>query len=153
MMVRIHATAGAVALACIAAFWCASLLSEAVGDPATIALVKAAILYGMALLIPALALAGGTGFRLAKKSKVGIVQRKTLRMPLAAANGVLILVPSAIFLANRSAAGELDATFYAVQAVELAAGAANVLLLGLNMRDGLALRQRRRRKPGLLAAG
>ena len=153
MMVRIHATAGAVALVCIAAFWCASLLSEAIGDPATIALVKAAILYGMALLISALAVAGGTGFKLAKGWKGGLVQRKALRMRLAAGNGLLVLVPSAIFLANRSAEGALDVTFYAVQAVELAAGAANFVLLGLNMRDGLALRRRSRSKPGLLPAG
>lgn len=38
----------------------------------------------------------------------------------------------------RAAAGQFDATFTPVQAVELAAGATNVALLGPNVRDGIA---------------
>ena len=36
-----------------------------------------------------------------------------------------------------------DATFYAVQVVELVAGALNLALLGMNLRDGLRLTGRR----------
>ncbi len=61
-------------------------------------------------------------------------------MPLIAANGVLVLIPSALFLAYKARAGEFDMTFYAVQALELVAGAANITLLGLNIRDGLKMK-------------
>jgi hypothetical protein len=43
--------------------------------------------------------------------------------------------------------GEFDTAFYAVQALELAAGAANITLLGLNMRDGLRMKGRFRCQP------
>ena len=65
-------------------------------------------------------------------------------MPFIAANGLLILVPAAIFLSVRAQAGMFDGAFYAVQAVELLAGAINVTLIGLNIRDGLRLSRRRR---------
>jgi hypothetical protein len=67
-------------------------------------------------------------------------------MPLIAANGLLVLIPSALFLASKASAGEFDTAFYAVQAIELAAGAANIMLLGLNMRDGLKMSGRLRRQ-------
>ncbi|MGO9773237.1 MAG: hypothetical protein ACLPSW_27565, partial [Roseiarcus sp.] len=69
------------------------------------------------------------------------------RMPFIAANGVLILIPSALFLASKASAGVFDTSFYAVQALELIAGATNLTLLGLNMRDGLRLKGRLRRAP------
>ena len=68
-------------------------------------------------------------------------------MPIIAANGVLILIPSALFLAHKAGAVEFGASFYAVQALELAAGAANITLLGLNMRDGLKMKGWLRRQP------
>jgi hypothetical protein len=37
--------------------------------------------------------------------------------------------------------------FYAVQALELVGGAANITLLSLNMRDGLRMKGRLRRRP------
>ena len=57
-------------------------------------------------------------------------------MPFIADNGILILIPAALFLASKAKAAAFDTTFYAVQALELFAGATNVVLLGLNMRDG-----------------
>jgi hypothetical protein len=47
-------------------------------------------------------------------------------------------------LSLRASAGSFDATFYAVQLLELAAGATNVTLLALNVRDGLRLAGRLR---------
>ena len=55
---------------------------------------------------------------------------------------MLVLIPSALFLAWKASAGAFDAAFYAVQAVELIAGAVNVTLLSLNMRDGLRMTRR-----------
>jgi len=66
-------------------------------------------------------------------------------MPVIAANGLIVLVPAAWFLAGKSAAGEFDSTFYIVQAVELLAGAANLTMMGLNIRDGLRMTGKIRR--------
>ena len=50
-----------------------------------------------------------------------LVARKKRRMPVIAANGLLILVPAAVVLDQWAAAGAFDARFYVVQAVELLA--------------------------------
>lgn len=142
MLPRIHAFAGGLALLTILAFWSATIVSELTGDLALIARVKAGILMGMAVLVPSLMLTGGTGFRLASRWRSRIVQTKKKRMIAAALNGAVVLVPSAVLLAIWSAQGRFDGWFFAVQALELAAGALNIVLLGLNMRDGLRMRSR-----------
>lgn len=94
-------------------------------------------------LIPSMAVAGATGASLGRGWKLPQVTRKTRRMKLIAANGLVILLPCAVFLALRARAGTFDIWFYSVQACELAAGGANIALMVANMRDGLALRARR----------
>jgi hypothetical protein len=143
MLKTLHPFAGAVALATVATFWLATLLVELLGSPAAVAAVKTAIPWGFLLLIPALAATGGTGLTLAKGRRAGLIGAKRKRMPVIAANGVLVLVPAALFLAAKARAGDFDAGFYAVQAVELAAGAVNIALLGLNMRDGMRMKPHR----------
>jgi hypothetical protein len=96
------------------------------------------------VLVPALAAASGSGLALAKGRRVGLVNTKLKRMPFIAANGLPVLVPSALFLAFKARSGQFDLTFYLAQAIELAAGATNLTLLGLNMRDGLKINGRRR---------
>jgi hypothetical protein len=86
-----------------------------------------------------MALAGATGFSLGGRSKAALVAAKRRRMPVIALNGLLILVPCAVFLAGRAGSDTLDAAFYTVQAIELIAGALNLVLMGLNIRDGLRL--------------
>jgi Na+/H+ antiporter NhaA len=76
-----------------------------------------------------------------------LIGAKIKRMPLIAANGILVLIPSALFLAFKARADEFDTGFYAVQALELAAGAANIAMLALNIRDGLKMTGRLRRPP------
>jgi len=145
-MIRIvHPVAGAVALATILAFWISTLVAELFCDAAAVLTVKTAILCGLALLIPAMAAVGGTGFRLGGRSRDPRVIAKRRRMPVIAANGLLVLVPCAIFLQARAADGLFDAVFYGVQGLELLAGALNITLLGLSLRDGLALAARRGR--------
>src|SRR5262249_3298439 len=122
-------------------------LSELFASEAMVIAVKTAIPWGFLLLIPALAAAGGSGFALAKGRRAGLVGAKLKRMPIIAANGVLVLIPSALFLAHEARAAEFDISFYTVQAIELAAGAANITLLGLNMRDGLKMKGWLRRQP------
>ena len=142
---RAHIVAAIVGFVVIVSFWTATVLSEVFAGPAAVAAVKSGILIGMAVLIPALVIAGATGYRLGGKSVGPTVAAKRRRMPFIALNGLLVLVPSAIFLAGKAARLEFDAAFYAVQAVELAAGGVNIALMGFNMRDGFRLTQKRRR--------
>ena len=151
----IHPIAGLIAFLTIATFWLSTAISELFGSAATVTAVKTAIPWGFFLLVPALAATGGSGFFLSKGQRQGVVGRKLKRMPIIAANGLLVLVPAALFLAAKAKAGEFDATFYTVQALELLAGAVNLTLLGLSMRDGLALTQWRRKsflRPAATAA-
>jgi hypothetical protein len=145
MIRRIHMIAGIVAFLMILTFWSLTIASELSGNHTAVAAVKHWILWGMLLLVPAMAAVGGTGFKLGARSAAPIVLAKKRRMPVIAMNGVLVLVPAAFFLAGRSAAGVFDGSFYAAQAIELTAGAVNLVLLGLNMRDGLRLTGRLKR--------
>ena len=148
MKTRIHAAAGAVALITVSAFWLSTATVELLGDTAAITMVKKSVLVGMAVLIPAMIIAGASGFSLGKGWKSPVVARKKWRMRIIAANGLLVLVPSAFLLSSFATAGRFDNLFTIVQAIELLAGATNIALLSLNMRDGLSLR----RKPVRLAA-
>ena len=139
MLKAIHPAAGVAALLTITTFWLSTALSELFGSTSAVIAVKTAIPWGFMLLIPALAAAGGSGFALAGSAGDGRIGAKRRRMPIIAANGVLVLVPSALFLAAKARVGEFDLSFDLVQALELVAGAANITLLGLNLRDGLKL--------------
>jgi len=143
----IHPIAGGLAIVTIAAFWLSTVVSELVGSQALVVAVKTTIPWGFLVLIPALAAAGGTGFKLARGHRAGLVGTKAKRMPLIALNGILVLLPSAFFLAYKAQAGAFDTSFYVVQGFELLVGAANFTLLGLNMRDGLKMKGRLRRMP------
>jgi hypothetical protein len=146
-MIRIvHPIAGALAILTIATFWLSTALSELFGAQAVVTTVKTAIPWGFLLLIPSLAVAGGSGFALAKGRRAGLVGAKIKRMPVIAVNGILVLIPSALFLASKARTADFDTSFYAVQALELAAGAVNLALVGLNMRDGLKMKGRLRRR-------
>lgn len=148
MIQKLHAAAGALALLMIAGFWGATALTELVGDAHRITTVKTGILYGMVVVIPAMATAGITGAGLGRGMRLPAVAIKLNRMKVIAGNGILILLPSAVFLALRAQAGQFDIGFVIVQTLELLAGAVNITLLGLNMRDGLRLAARRRRVRG-----
>ncbi|MCC7425383.1 MAG: hypothetical protein IT557_00620 [Alphaproteobacteria bacterium] len=135
----VHLAAGVIGFLTILSFWISTAISELSGDVAMIAAVKGAILWGMILLVPAMMAVGATGLRLARGSAAPLVRAKQRRMPIIAGNGLLVLVPSAVFLAGRATEGRFDATFVAIQALELLAGGINIVLMALNIRDGLAL--------------
>lgn len=139
----IHPVAGSIALLMIVSFWLSTAISELTAGVATVTTVKTLIPWGFVILIPALIAAGGFGFRLGKTMRGPLVAAKKKRMPFIAANGILVLIPAALYLSFKAQAGSFDAGFYTIQAIELIAGAANITLLGLNMRDGLRLRGRR----------
>jgi hypothetical protein len=148
MLSRVHASAALVATLIIALFFSSTVVVEAMGDHRAIAWVKTRIVApGLFVLVPALVLTGGSGFMLSRGWRSPLVARKKRRMPVIAANGLLILVLAAVVLDQWAAAGAFDARFYVVQAVELLAGGTNLTLMGLNMRDGLRLSGRLRRPP------
>lgn len=145
MKKAIHPIAGALALVILVTFWLSTAVAEMSGSQAAVVAIKTAIPWGFPLLIPALAATGGTGFALSRGRRGGLLDAKIKRMPWIAVNGLLILIPAALFLSFKAQAGEFDMRFYAAQALELVAGATNITLLGLNMRDGLTLKGRLRR--------
>ena len=87
---------------------------------------------------------GGSGFELVGKRCGPLVARKKKLMAFIAANGILILVPAALYLSVKAQAGAFDTRWYSVQAVELIAGGVNIVMLSLSMRDGLRLTGARR---------
>jgi len=137
MILQIHAKAGALAFLTIICFWFSTVTAEAFGDQWTIATVKEVILWAFLILIPAIVTAAVTGRKMASGNPAA--RAKAKRMPFIAANGVLILVPAAVFLFMKARAGEFDTSFVVVQGLELLAGATNATLLFLNLRDGRAL--------------
>ena len=136
---KLHLVASVLALLIIAAFWVSTLGSELFGTEDDIRTVKLMIPWGFLVLIPSLALAGGTGHVLGRGRADRLVARKSKRMPFIAANGIVILIPAALFLAYKADAYAFDTTFYAVQVLELVMGALNIALLGLNLVDGFRL--------------
>ncbi|EBA14450.1 lipoprotein, putative [Roseobacter sp. SK209-2-6] len=139
MKTRIHAIAGGIGLLMILTFWTSTILSELFGSHDTIAMVKELILYGMFILVPAMAIVGASGASLGAGRSAQLVSAKKKRMPIIAANGLLILLPMAFVLESKASAGTFDARFYVLQVVELIAGATNITLMAMNARDGVRL--------------
>lgn len=139
MIARIHAAAGVIGFLTILTFWTSTAASELFGSPETVAAVKQAILWGMLVLVPSMAAAGGTGFKLLGSRTDALALAKKRRMMVIGPNGIVVLMPCAFYLASLATKGQFTATFYTVQAIELVAGLVNLTLMGLNIRDGLRL--------------
>jgi len=140
MKIIIHRSAAIMAILCIATFFTSTLWVELFGTEESIAMVKRLIVMpGLFILIPCIAVAGVSGFLLSMGRSSGLVARKKQRMPFIAANGTFVLIPAAMFLDQAATAAHFDTTFYIVQSIELLVGATNLLLMGLNMRDGLKI--------------
>ncbi len=103
------------------------------------------VMPGLFILVPAIAAAGVTGFAVAGQRKGELIDKKKKRMPFIGANGILVLLPAAIYLDHLAAGGNFDTVFYLVQALELIAGSVNLTLMSLNIRDGLKMSGRLRR--------
>lgn len=146
MTLILHRLAAYIAILCVATFFSATIFVEFAGMDDSIAMVKSLILWpGLFILVPAVALAGGSGLTLAKSRGGRLVQQKKKRMPFIAVNGILVLIPCAIFLDRWASIGVFDVKFYIVQGVELLAGVINFTLMGMNMRDGYSMSGRFRR--------
>lgn len=137
---KIHLIAGLLATLTIATFFMGTLAVELFGTAESVALVKALIVMpGLLILVPAIAITGGSGMYLSKSRRGRLVESKKKRMPFIAANGLLVMIPCAIFLNRWAAAGTFDTAFYVVQALELLVGAVNLSLMGMNVRDGFTM--------------
>ena len=133
-----HPVAATIAVLCITTFFLSTIIVEMFGSPDAIVAVKSLIVVpGLFLLVPAIAIAGISGSILAKNRTSKLVQNKMKRMRVIAANGILVLIPCALFLDRSASAGSFEASFQIVQGIELLAGAINLALMGMNTRDGL----------------
>ncbi len=136
----IHRIAPIIAILCIALFFTSTVFVEFLGSDASIVMLKRLIVMpGLFILLPSMALTGASGVALSKLREGPLVKVKMRRMAFIAANGLLILLPAAILLERLSASGHLYGVFYLLQGLELIAGAANLTLMSLNIRDGLRL--------------
>ena len=148
MKAIVHAAAGTLAMVLVTAFLTSTVYAELSLDEVLITETKRLILYGICLLIPAMAITGGSGFSLARGRVGGIVDTKKKRMRFIAANGLLVMLPSAVWLHMQASEGHFGASFFAVQGIEIVGGLLQLYLLGRNFRDGLKLSGRlRRAKP------
>ena len=143
VMLMLHRFAAAIAMVCMATFFSATVLVELFGPVESISTVKRLIVWpGLLILVPSIAFTGASGFALARGRRDALVSRKRKRMPFIGMNGILILIPCAVLLNLWASTGVLDTRFHVVQAIELIAGAVNLTLMGLNMRDGFIIRGR-----------
>lgn len=147
-MRTLHRIAGMAALGLVATFWMASAVVELAGSRGAVDAVKQGIAWGLLVLVPSVIAANVSGMREAhSRTPAGrrlppLLARKRRRGIIVAVVGLTVLAPCALWLAWRtSLAAPLDATFHAVQGVELVGGAINFVLLALNARDGYRMRK------------
>lgn len=139
---KIHAAVGILSFLFIAVFWSSTVISELFLSQDAIANVKVAISHAFIVFIPSMVITGATGFAMGGKSSFPMLVAKRRRMPIIGANGLLVLIPAALFLSAKAQAGEFDLWFNTVQGLELLAGATNLYLMGLNIRDGHEMSRR-----------
>lgn len=140
---RLHAAAGAVAMLTILGLQTMIALGETTGYPAEIAALRGRVLTVVCLLLmPAMIVAGASGARLGRDWRGPLIAAKRRRMMVIAALGLLVLLPLAVGLWGLAARGMIDGRFLLLQRIETLAGLVNLLLLGLNLRDGMRLRRR-----------
>ncbi len=141
---KLHAAAGTLALMTILGLQALVALGEVSGYPADLHATRVRALWVMALvLIPALITAGASGARLGRGWRSPAVAVKLARMKVIAVLGLLVLVPLAIGLWFLAAQGWIDGRYHLLTRIETLAALTNVLLLGLNLRDGLRMRRPR----------
>lgn len=139
MLKRLHPVAATIGFLTILTFWISTVTVELFGSDSSVTTVKQAIPWGLLVLVPALAVTGATGFSMSRGSSEPRIVAKKRRMPFIVGNGLLVLIPCALYLDRLATRDEFGATFYAVQTLELLVGAVNLTLMSLNARDGLRL--------------
>lgn len=135
----LHKYAAVCAFMLIAIFFTSSVAADLWGSFEIITQVKQGIFSCVFLLVLAMMTTGITAKKIYRAKPAGMFAVKEKRMKIAAANGAIILLPAAYFLALWSANGQFDQVYWAVQIAELIAGFINAVLMGLNIRDGIRL--------------
>jgi len=144
-ILAVHRVAGPLALTTVSLLLLSTIAVELLGDHDAVALVKRAILFGIAWLFLVMAAAGSTGRVLRQRfRRTPALEAKARRMPFILANGLLVLAPSAVALDYLAQQGDFGPTFAVLQALELSAGVTNLVLLALMARDGRAMARGRR---------
>lgn len=144
---QLHALSGALATLTVATFWTSTLISEVFLSREAVVAVKHAIaLYGLVPMALFMALAAATGQRLSQGgARQGrLLDEKRRRMAALRRNGLLLMVPLALFLNWKAGAAEFDRVFYAAQLAELLLGLSQLSLLARNLHAGLRLAGRLR---------
>jgi hypothetical protein len=150
---RVHLAAGIVsALATILCFSSSAVSAYLGRHPAVANLRGATLTLESFLVIPAIALTAACGFVLSRRrQRDPAVIRKKRRTSITLANTLLILLLIAVLLERWVSVGAFHAGFRFAQAIELLVGGVNVILMGLNFRDGLLLAGRLERRSAVLA--
>ena len=115
MLKRIHPITGVIGFLTILTFWTTTVASELFGSSEAVALVKQSIPWGFLVLVPALAIAGASGFAVSRNWKDPRIAKKQRRMPFIAANGIVILIPAALYLSVLASRRDFGALFYTVK--------------------------------------
>lgn len=145
MTLLFHRVVASVSFMCVAVFLIATVVVEIFGNYHAVSEVKSLIVFpGLFILVPCIAFTGASGVVLLRSRSGKLARQKKKRMPFIAANGILVLIPCALFLSHCAAAGNFDGYFYTAQGIELIAGTTNLILMGLNIRDGLIMNGRYR---------
>lgn len=135
----IHKTAAILAFILITSFLTSTIIADLLSTPEQIAQVKSTILMFIPGLILAMMATGISAKKLYSSALKGVFKVKQSRMKIAAINGTFILLPAAIVLAKWSALGQFDGLYWTVQILEIIAGMTNLTMIGLNIRDGIRL--------------
>lgn len=135
-----HGILGTFGTLTIASFLGSTLVAELFLPNSAVISVKYGIAhYGIYCLVAFMALTGISGNGLAKGYKGGLVGTKRKRMVVIALNGVLIMIPSALFLSHKASSGALDIYFYSVQVLETVVGSLQLFLMYKNFSEGRVL--------------
>ena len=139
MLRRLHPIAGVIGFATILTFWLSTVTSELFGSTAVVAAVKETIPWGFLIVVPALAIAGASGFRIAGASSDPRIDEE--KAPHAVHRGERSFHSHAgrALSGGAGVARRVRDDLLCVQAIELVAGAINLTLMSLNIRDGLEL--------------
>lgn len=143
---KVHKLAAIAAFLLVITFFTSSIIADLFASYETIAMVKQTIQYSVILLVLSMMATGISANKLYGSKGKGLMATKQKRMKIAAANGLFVLLPAALILAHWSSIGQFDSTYWTVQSVELIAGAINATMLGLNIRDGIKMGQKKAAK-------
>jgi hypothetical protein len=143
-MRRLHAVLALLSVLFISGFLIATVAGDLSGDVVAMTASKRVVAWLLLPLVLCLAGTGGVGAFLARGGGGGLIDVKKRRMRVIALNGVSVLAPLAIILWRLAEAHRFDSVYWVLQVVELLAGGVNLVLILMNVRDGLRLSGRLR---------